>query len=208
MRVSAGSQEEHRRAYASHEEHRARYGAFQDSLKLAAQLGEADEGTAVFGVTRWSDRMNAEKALKCGSARQSMLARREDATETAGAGTPRSAYVWDGTCYAGKRFPHMCDGPLPTSVDWVALGAVAVVQDHGNCGNCFSFGATADFEVAWFLAGHPLIKLSEQQITSCDRQGDDAGCGGGGTNLDTDEWVTTNGIASEAAYPYCSGNHS
>ena len=47
--------------------------------------------------------------------------------------------------------------------------------------------------------------LSEQQITSCDRVGYDSGCGGSSSNLDTDLYASTHGIASEAGYPSCSG---
>ena len=43
---------------------------------------------------------------------------------------------------------------------------------------------------SWFLAGHELVSLSEQQLTSCDRNGGDTGCGGGSTNLDTDDVLT------------------
>jgi hypothetical protein len=53
------------------------------------------------------------------------------------------------------------------------------------------------------------VSLSEQQITSCDRTGGDAGCAGGLSNLDTDYYVAQNGgIASEADYPLCSSKET
>lgn len=60
-------------------------------------------------------------------------------------------------------------------------------------------------EAAWFLAGNDLVALAEQQLTSCDHVGDDGGCNGGATDLDTDEYVSKHGLTSEKKYPYCSG---
>jgi hypothetical protein len=51
------------------------------------------------------------------------------------------------------------------------------------------------------------VSLSEQQLTSCDRDGDDGGCAGSATVLDTMKYVQKNGgIASEKGYPLCSAN--
>ena len=71
-----------------------------------------------------------------------------------------------------------------------------------------------DIEGTWFLAGHDLISLSEQQLTSCDRLKDggqvgDTGCAGSITVLDTFKYVQENGgIATEGSYPLCSSNKS
>jgi cysteine peptidase B len=70
----------------------------------------------------------------------------------------------------------MCTAALPKEIDWTTKGAVTGVKDQGECGNCFTFGGTCDMEAAWFLAGNPLVSLSEQQLTSCDKIGGDAGC--------------------------------
>jgi len=111
-------------------------------------------------------------------------------------------HAWDGTCYVKPRFPEMCTAALPKEIDWTTKGAVTDVKDQGECGNCFTFGATCDMEAASFLAGHPLVSLSEQQLTSCDRVGDDNGCDGGDTNLNADEYATRHGLNSEKNYPY------
>ena len=50
-------------------------------------------------------------------------------------------------------------GPL----DWVARGAVNRPVSQGRCGTCAQFSATADVEAQWFLHGHALLKLSEQE---------------------------------------------
>jgi C1A family cysteine protease len=196
--------------YICRMEHDLRFGIFQNTLKEHGRLAAQEEAgsTAKFGVTRWADRTKTEKQLKCGPKRSQRAQKQVQSVNEANVKSDPSHSQWDGTCYAGKRFPNMCNGPLPNSVDWTTLGAITPIKDQGKCGNCFTFGATCDFESAWFLNGNPLVSLSEQQITSCDKVGDDAGCQGGGTNLDTDKWVKQNGgIASEASYPYCSGKY-
>ena len=68
---------------------------------------------------------------------------------------------------------------------------------------------TGNIEGVHFLAGNALLPLSEQQLTSCDRTGDDGGCKGSATVLDTFKYVVDNGgIASELGYPLCSANYT
>lgn len=66
---------------------------------------------------------------------------------------------------------------LPTSVDWVAKGAVNPVQDQGHCGSCWAFSAISSMEGAHFIATGELIKLAEQQCLDCDNKS--SGCNGG-----------------------------
>ena len=191
---------EHSVSYATAEEEAFRFRAFEKTLVRIAEMNADPNDPAEYGVTRWADRTETELRAKCGSSKAQKK-------RTTAAQAP-SAHAWDGTCYAGVRpeLAHLCNGTLPDAFDWTEHGAVTPIKDQGSCGNCFTFGATGDFESAWFLAGHDLVSLSEQQLTSCDRVGNDAGCGGGYSNLDTDEYVTKNGgIASEADYPLCSG---
>ena len=58
------------------------------------------------------------------------------------------------------------------SIDWVSRGYVTPPTSQGRCATCWSFSATADVEGTWALAGHPLVKLSEQQLIDCGGGGD------------------------------------
>lgn len=94
----------------------------------------------------------------------------------------------------------------PSSVDWVAKGAVTPVKNQGQCGSCWSFSATGGMEGAYFLAGNPLTSFSEQELVSCDSS--DNGCNGGWMDA-AFSWIKANGgIATEASYPYTSGTGS
>jgi C1A family cysteine protease len=177
---------------------------FKETLKTIEEQNAAPGDHAEYGVTMFADRTNNEMRRKCGGPKT----QQPEAPTEFQVGTNHS---WDGTCYSGVRqeLSHLCNGTLPDSFDWSIMGAVTKIKDQGKCGNCFTYGATGDYESAWYLSGHPMISLSEQQITSCDRVGGDAGCAGGDTNLDTDRYVVENGgIASEADYPDCSSTYS
>jgi C1A family cysteine protease len=97
---------------------------------------------------------------------------------------------------------------LPSSIDWTTKGAVAAVKDQGQCGSCWSFSTVCALEGAYAIKYGTLTTFSEQYFVSCDNRkhgGSDMGCNGG--LMDSAfEWAETNGVCSEASYPYVSGD--
>jgi len=91
---------------------------------------------------------------------------------------------------------------LADSVDWVEQGAVTPVKNQGQCGSCWSFSTTGALEGAYKIAGNPLTSLSEEDLVQCDKV--DSGCQGGLMDNAFD-WIKTHGVATEASYPYTSG---
>jgi len=104
-----------------------------------------------------------------------------------------------------EPIPHV--QALPTNFDWTTKGAVTPIKNQEQCGSCWAFSTVGNLEGVWFLAGHKLTSLSEQQEVSCSTT--DYGCSGGWPF-----WALTDMLAApyngkidtEAGYPYTSGN--
>jgi len=72
-----------------------------------------------------------------------------------------------------------------------------------RCGSCWAFSTTGAVEGAYFLAQNKLLSFSEQQLVSCDHNGDQ-GCNGGLMD-NAFEYIEKSGISLESEYPYTSG---
>ena len=102
---------------------------------------------------------------------------------------------------------------LPKTVDWRTKGVVTAVKNQGMCGSCWAFSSTENIEshvaIHANLTAAPV--LSPQNLISCDPNpndcGGDGGCRGSVPELAFD-YVKTNGLASEADWPYVSGHTS
>jgi len=92
----------------------------------------------------------------------------------------------------------------PTRFDWRDKNAVTPVKDQAQCGSCWAFSTTENFESMWFLAGNKLPTLGPQQLVDCDPQSQ--GCGGGWTYWAFQYLMTAGGQEAEADYPYMARN--
>eukprot|EP01062_Namystynia_karyoxenos_P041772 TRINITY_DN3047_c0_g1_i8.p2 TRINITY_DN3047_c0_g1~~TRINITY_DN3047_c0_g1_i8.p2 ORF type:complete len:352 (+),score=138.25 TRINITY_DN3047_c0_g1_i8:83-1057(+) len=166
--------------YASEEEERMRFTTFAENMAKAAVL-QRKSTHATFGVGPLSDLTEAEfKTMRgFGPAPKNLRAPKGNATEV-----------------------------KVSSIDWRDKGAVTAVKNQNRCGDCWSFSATGAIEGAWKLAGNSLVSLSEQELTSCDTN--DNGCNGGLMDR-AFRWLLDNHngkIATEASYPFVSGDGS
>ena len=92
------------------------------------------------------------------------------------------------------------------SVNWVTKGAVTAVKNQGSCGSCWSFSTTGGLEGAHFIATGELVSFSEEQFVQCDYGlQKNLGCNGGLMDK-AFEYAESTAIATEADYPYTSGN--
>jgi hypothetical protein len=103
----------------------------------------------------------------------------------------RRAILNDGAFARAAQNPAVGADPLPCTVhtssnatvpgtfDWRAKGAVNKPKDQGTCGSCWSYGLTGTVEGAWQIAGHPLPKLSQQNVMDCSWGFNNTACDGG-----------------------------
>ncbi|EQC32683.1 hypothetical protein SDRG_09657 [Saprolegnia diclina VS20] len=121
--------------------------------------------------------------------------------------------------YVMKSFKRGKRALRADKVDWASVGAASAsggvdwtkdskcvnpVKNQGNCGSCWAFSATGTVESAHCIATGTLLDLSDQQTTSCAKNGN-LGCEGGLEDRAI-TWIHDNGgICLSKDYPYTSG---
>ncbi|MDD2716478.1 MAG: C1 family peptidase [Candidatus Wallbacteria bacterium] len=82
--------------------------------------------------------------------------------------------------------------------DWRDHEGVTKVKNQGDCGSCWAFAATGNFEHSIKTFDSKETDLSEQDLMNCNKQG--YGCDGG--CLDCSEYFRDSGAAMESDEPY------
>jgi len=155
---------------------------FQATLqRIAAQEARGHEG---YGITKFADLSREEfrsrYLLPKGAVAQNI---KRMAQKFAVAPTARHA-------------------PPPANFSWVTQGATSPVKDQQQCGSCWAFSVTENFEsMTWLKTKKgPVPVLGPQQLVDCDPQSQ--GCGGGWTYWAFEYLLSVGGQESEADYPY------
>ena len=172
------------RVYATLEEERLRLRNFEHNLETM-RVHQARNPHATFGVTKFFDLSEGEFRKHYLNGASHFKAAKERAAKLPAVSADVSG--------------------APATKDWRDDGAVTPVKDQGSCGSCWAFSAVGNIEGQWKLAGNPLVRLSEQQLVSCDTV--DAGCNGG-LMLHAYDWLINNAngnVYTEESYPYVSG---
>uniref|UniRef100_A0A0D9W2N8 Peptidase C1A papain C-terminal domain-containing protein n=1 Tax=Leersia perrieri TaxID=77586 RepID=A0A0D9W2N8_9ORYZ len=177
----------HGRAYADHAEKARRLAVFRDNVAFIDSVNAAAANgrhKLWLEENRFADLTNAEfRAERTGLISPS---------RGGNGGAPTTPF----------RYANVNAGDLPVSLDWRSKGAVIPVKDQGNCGSCWAFSAVAAMEGAVKLTSGKLVSLSEQELVSCDVDGEDQGCSGGLMD-DAFKFIINNGgLATESDYPY------
>jgi cathepsin F len=180
---------QHGKSYDSVEEYNRRFQTYQDNLERIDELNGLYSPKTKFGVNKFAD-LSKEEFKNTYLSKN--LAVRDDSWPVA------------------PDFSDEVIENMPSTFDWRPKGAVTAVKDQGQCGSCWSFSTTGNVEGQWFLAGHTLIGLSEQNLVDCDQEcmeyeGEsvcDAGCDGGLMPNAFTYIMKTGGIDTESSYPY------
>nr|XP_019938592.1 PREDICTED: cathepsin L-like [Paralichthys olivaceus] len=165
------------KVYSSQDEADRRLSIFHENLKTAEKLQSLDQGSAEYGVTKFSDLTKEEF---------------------------RSTYLnpllsqW--TLHRPMKPASPAKGPAPASWDWRDHGAVSSVKNQGMCGSCWAFSVTGNIEGQWFLKNGTLVSLSEQELVDCD--GLDQACNGGLPSNAYEAIEKLGGLETETDYSY------
>ncbi len=94
--------------------------------------------------------------------------------------------------------------PLPTSWDWRDHNGVTAVEDQASCGSCWAFASVGALESLAVIQGHyPLsLRLSEQELVSCDSDYGAWGCQGAGAMSAVASYLVQEGTVDRACFPY------
>jgi len=177
------------KSYASSVETTYRMGIFHENVKRIADLNAKYNPKTTFAINKFADLSKNEfKAKYLGT---KVLPR-------------------DPSWPVAPLYEQKVLQGIPDSFDWRTKGAVTPVKDQGQCGSCWSFSTTGNIEGQWFLAGHPIVGLSEHNLVDCDhdcsqwegQQVCDAGCDGGLMQNAYDYVMQSGGIDTEASYQY------
>lgn len=167
----------HNKSYASPHHFTRRFSIFRRNLHRISALREADQGSAIYGLTKFADLTRAEFKKMLGF-RPSH--RRDSLHRTVLESVSRTE--------------------IPDSFDWRQKGAVTPVKNQGMCGSCWAFSTTGNVEGQWFRKHGVLTSLSEQELVDCDHV--DQGCNGGLPENAYEAIMKMGGLESEDEYPY------
>ncbi|KAM8945569.1 cathepsin F [Pelodytes ibericus] len=162
--------------YSDDEEAARRFQIFSQNLKKAQEIQKMDQGTAEYGITKYSD-------LTVDEFRKQYL----------------NPMLSTQPTHAMKKAVLPTD-PAPTQWDWRDHGAVTEIKNQGMCGSCWAFSVTGNIEGQWFLKKGSLVSLSEQELVDCDQV--DKACGGGLPSNAYEAIENLGGLETEGDYSY------
>lgn len=165
------------KVYSSQEEADRRLKIFQENLKMVEKIQSLDEGSAEYGITKFSDLTEEEFRL-----------------------TYLNPLLSQWTLHRPMKPASPSRNPAPASWDWRDHGAVSPVKNQGMCGSCWAFSVTGNIEGQWFLKHGKLLSLSEQELVDCD--GLDHACRGGLPSNAYEAIEGLGGLESESDYSY------
>jgi len=185
--------------YSSDNEETMRHGVFCSNMKLA-DLYNSENGSPVFGASKFSDKTRQEFGIVLGRKDQGVFKQGDDLRSV----TVRSPYAGPEKYGNRKGKAKQFTGVLPDVVDWTAVeGVVTPVKNQGQCGSCWAFSAAETVESQWAMNGNSAWEFSPQQIASCTTGV--RGCGGGDT-VAAYEYImglpAGQGLGSAAFAPY------
>jgi len=173
------------RTYPSEHHFNYRLDVFKRNLRTIHEMNKK-EGRAVFGINKFADLTEEEFREQYLSPLALQSPDKQDL----------HLKPFKQSAHLQARFPQ-----LPVSFDWRYHDAVTDVKNQGPCYSYWAFSAVDAIESQWYLYGHPLTPLSTQQVLDC-IVNSTVGCDGGDPVSVYEYLKRSQGIMSEAEYPY------
>lgn len=178
---------EYGRNYASADEEKTRFGHFISNLKIIDERNQAETGSAVHGITKFTDLSQEEfKSM--------FLTAKSSAASTSSL----------------RSIVEHVEAPVNATsslVDWSGVYTTPV-KDQGYCGSCWAFSATEQLESdAMRVLGTNYI-LSSEQTNQCTPYRFGGGCNGGLTETAYDYFRTGGGLNQDSDYPYTASTYA
>ncbi|KAJ8724128.1 hypothetical protein PYW07_008108 [Mythimna separata] len=155
-----------------------RFEIFKNNIKKIHELNVHEKGTAVYGVTRFTDLTYEEFSSTYMGLKKNLTNENQVPMKQA-------------------DIPNI---KVPESFDWRDYDAVTEVKDQGSCGSCWAFSVTGNIEGQWKMQSGQLVSLSEQELVDCDKL--DNGCNGGLPDNAYRAIEQMGGLELESDYPY------
>ncbi|KRT81521.1 Peptidase [Oryctes borbonicus] len=174
--------EKYNKIYPTTSEELRRFKIFRNNLKKIHLLNINERGTAVYGITKFSDLTYAEFRAKHMGLRTDLALENE-------------------ITFPQAEIP---DIELPDEFDWREKGAVTEVKNQQSCGSCWAFSVTGNVEGQYAIKHQKLLEFSEQELVDCDKY--DEGCGGGLMDNAYRAIEEIGGLELESDYPYDAEN--
>ncbi|XP_077588656.1 cathepsin F [Stigmatopora nigra] len=165
------------KVYNTQEETNRRLQIFHENVKIAARIQSLDQGSAEYGITKFSD-----------------------LTEDEFRSTYLNPLLSQWTLQRPMKLATSARNSAPESWDWREHGAVSPVKNQGMCGSCWAFSVIGNIEGQWFLKNGTLEPLSEQELVDCD--GLDQACKGGLPSNAYEAIENLGGLELESDYSY------
>jgi len=172
---------DHGKIYDSQEEEGKRFQIFVKNMRVAEERNAAEKaagGSAVHGITRFSDLTQEEFSNFFLTSDVSLKTPHEE----------RDNVI--------AELPAYSEGD---EVDWTGVFTTPV-KNQRQCGSCWAFSATEQFESDIMRELNTTIILSPQQTVSCDKTS--SGCNGGWTEHAYNYQERAGGVETEDDYPY------
>jgi len=179
-------QRTYHRTYKNQAEYNHKLQIFKDNLAIAAKLTAENHGSAIFGVTQFSD-LTAEEFAQQYLIDSSLIA--------------SDAKIDAKTQFGGSNNALKCN-PDEVNFDWSSCGAVSSHKNQGKCSGSWAIAAVEGLESSHALKSGAMTDLSAEQVIACNTE--QSTCSGSNIASALQYMQKSSGVVAEAAYPFAS----